>query len=537
MLWLTWPDSVRAHDRARVRLEPDVVLKVRAKSIELMRQGLAVLTSWNEARNGGKFVTVADLETIQAALKVASNIGVDSKAEAAFHKILTTDKRFILADDLQEAIRGLNQIVAHSDFERNHVSDDPKCRSWFSSLFASKGCDPARPHLTMAKLTPGELTVAEALLSQSDQTALTAWSGSEELDSYVRIACFGAIGAALRAVMSIMLYWGSQRFLTRWFGFYMIRPVEGAVLSLALYLVLLVGGSTSATTPKDGSTNATPLVSATTVSTATSHAPESLPGRGNYALALMVGLFVGEAKKKLQTIAGGLFENARNEDHIDDVDPIIHAMRPVMGPSFWAGSFEASDVGSILGRLRGLGPGNPLFQKLSMQTQVGIIQNPNLDASRAVDVLVAAFNELLTGDPLLDKSSVGQGFVSKIPADTAELFKNLPGKATQAVIRKANVKLLLDLFAAEVKAPDSWQVDLLGVGFGSGLSVTLDGKPLVSPDEVKYKNSGEFSLLLRGPKYASAKTISVIVVNPAAGQHSDPYKVELPGTGTESERS
>lgn len=522
LLAYTWPNSVFSYKRARDQAEEEILFKVRAKSLELLRQGSTVLTAWNESHNGGKFVTSADMQTIQSAFKLANEIGVDSDEKSAFKTILTTQKLKVLSTDLCKAIGGLCQAITNTNLRTVNVIDR-------SSYQRSS-------HLTIDALTPGERADAEALLAQAIPSVNSSLLGSDDLDAYARIACFGTIGAALRAVMSMMIYWGSQRFLSRWFGFYLIRPIEGAILSVALYLVLPTGGSAAASSPKDSSTNSVP--SASLAATTNTPAKESgKPSSGNYALALMAGLFVGEAKKKLQTVATGLFESARNEDHLDDANPIIHATRPIIGPSFWAGSLKFPDIVAALRQVSDVESEAFLFKKLSTKSQYEIeaaVRNPF--ATGVSETLVAALNELLTAGSLLDKAAVKRARqVSSPPSgpyissETLDLFERLPEKPAPDSCLMANLRLLLDVFGDKIRLPDSWEIHLLGTGFQTKSSVTVDGEPVVEPGLVKYLTSDELSLVLRGPKYSIAKPITVIVINPAHGEHSEPFRIELSG--------
>src|SRR6267154_6723882 len=121
---------------------------------------------------------------------------------------------------------------------------------------------------------------------------------------------FGAIGGAIQALASIGVYLGNQRFASRWTAFYFVRPFAGAIMALVFYFLLAARLMTlPSSLDGDGTVKVVDISSINVCS----------------AIALLVGLFSGEAMEKLRQTAAGLLTSNKAKDAFDDETPFIYA--------------------------------------------------------------------------------------------------------------------------------------------------------------------------------------------------------------------
>ena len=133
--------------------------------------------------------------------------------------------------------------------------------------------------------------------------------GSKDFDLLVLLMAFGAMGAAAHSLASIGVFLGYNKFASRWAVFYLTRPFIGAVLAMAFYFALaakIMTGSASA----DGAN--TPTFDMSNINVCC-------------AIAMIVGLFSGEAMDKLKDLAAGLFKSNtyQGADALEDNPPRI----------------------------------------------------------------------------------------------------------------------------------------------------------------------------------------------------------------------
>lgn len=114
-------------------------------------------------------------------------------------------------------------------------------------------------------------------------------------------AVFGAFGAGLQGLWSIAIYAGNRRYRGSWNLFYLARPLVGAGLAVA-FCFLIEGGFVNIDTADDRNL--------------------SLYGFG--AVALVIGLFMGEAMEKLRLVAAAIFNgNDKYADGLGSSAPLV----------------------------------------------------------------------------------------------------------------------------------------------------------------------------------------------------------------------
>ena len=134
-----------------------------------------------------------------------------------------------------------------------------------------------------------------------------------------------ALGAVIQSLASVGRYLGEQKFVSSGFVFYLFRPMVGAGVATALYLTLRAGMAPGATMDV---TNLYVVC----------------------ALAMITGLFSGEAMEKLKEIAGAMFKSNRAKDSLEDTNPKIRnvTVRRESGspPDPGGGSWQLEIVGT-----------------------------------------------------------------------------------------------------------------------------------------------------------------------------------------------
>jgi hypothetical protein len=122
--------------------------------------------------------------------------------------------------------------------------------------------------------------------------------GSKDLDYFLLLAAFGALGAVVQSFASLGRYLGERKFVTSWTLFYLFRPLVGAGVATALYLIIRAG-----------------MASGMSMDVTNIYVVS--------ALAILVGLFSGEAMEKLKVVATAVFETNEGKDSLAGKLPVI----------------------------------------------------------------------------------------------------------------------------------------------------------------------------------------------------------------------
>ena len=154
----------------------------------------------------------------------------------------------------------------------------------------------------LAQLTAPELSDYEARLEQLRQSSPAYFLTSRDLSIMVVIRAFGSLGACIQGVSSVAVFVGVMNFKRRWMLFYFSRPFVGAGVALGMHLVMKAGLTA-------------PVKEAATQQDITLALPS--------AVAMLVGLFSGEALEKLRSIASALFESNEKKDTSDAPELVI----------------------------------------------------------------------------------------------------------------------------------------------------------------------------------------------------------------------
>lgn len=117
---------------------------------------------------------------------------------------------------------------------------------------------------------------------------------SAEVRLLLLVFISGALGSLLRAIGSFARYVGSRSFISSWIPFYYFQPFVGGLLGTIFYLV----------------------VRGVFFAPGTSAGDVSLVGA--VALAALMGLFNGQAMKKLEDIATTLFASSETTDSLPE---------------------------------------------------------------------------------------------------------------------------------------------------------------------------------------------------------------------------
>jgi len=95
-----------------------------------------------------------------------------------------------------------------------------------------------------AKLWPAGATGGGAASAQATEEllfGLMTVKTSAEVRLFVLVLCAGALGAMLHAVQSFVDFHGNRQLVRSWLPWYLLRPLNGALLALVFYL-LIQGG-------------------------------------------------------------------------------------------------------------------------------------------------------------------------------------------------------------------------------------------------------------------------------------------------------
>jgi len=196
-------------------------------------------------------------------------------------------------------------------------------------------------------LAPSERGLVEKRLAQIAQTEGVYCFSSKMVDLLLLLMACGAIGGATQSMSSIVNFFGSDRFKPKWGPFYVVRPLIGGMLAVGLYFLLAAGFLSvevspgpaptpavrvMATTPSEFNTNAVAaaLLEASPAGqiTQSEYAPLSGPSvsRGLLvccALAILIGLFSGEAMERFKDVAAAVFKTNKGKDAIEDKHPTV----------------------------------------------------------------------------------------------------------------------------------------------------------------------------------------------------------------------
>ena len=130
----------------------------------------------------------------------------------------------------------------------------------------------------------------------------TMLNGIRDGDFVLLIVALGALGAAAQALASVANFVGENRFKDRWALFYFSRPILGACLALAFYVVFRGGLATQRTSW------------------------EEINHIGYAAIAILVGICSSEAMENLREIAEAFFRPKSEVDGLKSQDPIINTV-------------------------------------------------------------------------------------------------------------------------------------------------------------------------------------------------------------------
>jgi len=113
---------------------------------------------------------------------------------------------------------------------------------------------------------------------------------ADDARSFVIVLLGGGIGAMVHSLRSFTAHVGTQKIAASWVWWYLLRPLEGAVMALAFYLALRGGLQGTGGTGASGST--------------------SISIYGVAGISVLVGMFSHEAAQKLKELAETLFSKA-----------------------------------------------------------------------------------------------------------------------------------------------------------------------------------------------------------------------------------
>jgi hypothetical protein len=139
-------------------------------------------------------------------------------------------------------------------------------------------------------LPPAELPLYEERLAAQNRLAPPYFLGTIDLAIGVLVIGFGALGAAIQGLSSIAVYVGMRKFRATWMLFYLSRPFVGAGVAVGFCLVMRSG--LAGVTVEVGELNLVMYA----------------------AVAMLVGLFCGQAMEKLRKVAEAVFETGRYTD-------------------------------------------------------------------------------------------------------------------------------------------------------------------------------------------------------------------------------
>lgn len=183
----------------------------------------------------------------------------------------------------------LNAALAHIKMESSKVVTNlAAVQGW------SFGCDESRNPLAL--LIGGELNAYNERVAGLKRDEPIFLFDSRDLAVTLVVLGFGALGAVIQGLSSVAIHVGKGEFKAVWILFYISRPFVGAGVALVFYFVMQGGISAGAV----------PVASENII--------------GPSAVALLVGLFSGEAMEKLRDVAASLFKgNKFNQSTENDV--------------------------------------------------------------------------------------------------------------------------------------------------------------------------------------------------------------------------
>lgn len=300
IIFLAWPDSDWLISRHEAKVRPGLVAEIGKEGITRLQKAQLALQRWQH--DGASFVTRADELAIAEAFAYAASLPLTNSTSTnlqAFHVALGGNLASVSRKDLTEDIQTLNLALQYIRDKYLTAKPEPAASPnsartfiryfWKHYLFLSPN------DVTLSALD--EALVRERAEKLRKDPANQKLTGSAELSLFALLAAFGALGACVQGVHSIAVYMGQERFLSRWSLFYISRPLVGGGVAVAIYF-LLRAGIFSPGTAVDG----------TSV-------------YGACAVAVMVGLFSGQAMEKLRVVADAFFKSREDGDSLSSQLP------------------------------------------------------------------------------------------------------------------------------------------------------------------------------------------------------------------------
>lgn len=390
------------------------------------------------------------------------------------------------------------------------------------------------PPLTASEI----LDYRSRLIQEASQEGVYHF-GSKVADLIVLLMAVGAIGAGVRAVASIGQYIGECRFKRRWWSFYFLRPVEGAVIAVGFYLVIAGGlwsltftsnASSASMVQSANTTNAVALAAnsallsppVTLVATVASLNQSQIPSTLSFcALAFMIGMFSDEATKKLAKIASALLTDNTGTDNLESTAPSLTAGSAV--PLFSLESIE--NLQAFVNQLKGTGPNTAVTKFLLAQPSfddfsavidaLNVEQIQNTDA-KLKNVLVDALNAAIQAGPIFDEKRFS-GITLSHATQTLRLAN--PSGLGQVLL---NHQLVMDAYSPPntpevciTNTTTRWLVEIDGTGFKPGAAVVVNNNKLPASSNIAVINNNDtVRFVYQQTAPDPTQTLDVIVTNP-----------------------
>jgi len=129
---------------------------------------------------------------------------------------------------------------------------------------------------------------------QVQQTIAMVRPGPLEQDVLLMVILMGALGGFLHLTSSLAKYVGNRQLLRSWVIYYLLMPVEGSALAVAVYLLLRVGVLNPSSTNADSTGN--------------------LNWVGIYGFSVLAGIFSKQALEMLGNVFNTIFAKVQGKD-------------------------------------------------------------------------------------------------------------------------------------------------------------------------------------------------------------------------------
>lgn len=594
-LYSTWPGNPRAYKQFKDLHEEELARVVTQDSIGKLQRGQLALSRWYV--QGSKEVTAKDRADLNAAIVLtmellpmypstgqkkssATNDGVTPSQDNDLNE-KCLEPSPVIKSNASEAesykfplypwgdISAVTKNVIEINRERFYLTllvlearqkspcpacDNEDCgpflqfKNWLGWLF---DCRPHRPS-RIDQFGPSEMAVYQDSLS-----ALAARQGgffyySKPVDFFIILVSVAVMGCACRVMASLGTYRGHDKFHPRWTTFYLLLPVEAAILAAGYYLIIS-GGMWSVPSLNSNAANATPgtnapqtflISSSNTLSLAVQPsssltAGESTALLGLCALSFLIGMFTDEATKKLAKIASAIFTDNTAADSFEDANPNITAVSTA--PLF---SLETiANKKDLAARLKAAATtptkdakekaGGPDLLARYIVTQpafatatAALIQisdpttldenDPNL--VNLTHKIINGLNDLIQSELIFETNRfagieldpVANKLINKNPSGTDMVWANW-------LLLQSAYGRKPDLFFNQQTT--RWLVDLEGSHISPAASVAVDGAKLSIINRVFSSSPNDLKFEYQQQTVTQSQKIAVVLVNPPqAGQ-------------------